>query len=55
MASPQADQLFTLKTLTPEKTEQQLVNRIVLQKMLQQALQVNNPPKQWFADIIKIN
>lgn len=36
-----------------ERTDKQLVNRIVLQKMLQQALQVNNPSKEWFAKIIR--
>lgn len=45
--------LASLQNVTPEKSEQALVNRIVLQKMLQQALQVNNPSKAWFADIIR--
>ena len=49
---PIAEELRTLKTLEPERSEKALVNRIVLQKMLQQALQVDNPTKEWFADII---
>lgn len=53
MTTTDIDHLMTLKTLTPEKSEQQLVNRILLQQMLQNALQVNNPSKAWFADIIR--
>lgn len=50
---PNTDQLMTMRTLDPERSEQQMVNRIVLQKMLQQALQVNNPDRKWFGDVIK--
>ena len=38
---------------TQLKRDMDQINKIELQNMLEQALQVNNPSKQWFADIIK--
>lgn len=53
MAGVSSPSILTLESLQHNPSQQHVIDRIMLQQMLKQALQVNNPSKEWFADIIK--